>query len=99
MSIYPTHQYKGLTGSLKAICKEVNADYNLVFNRMKRGASIEQAIETPLQTTQQYTYKGFTGTLGEICSKFDKDYFLVSKRMRDCNWGIEKAIETPVNRS
>ena len=40
--------YKGVTGTLKEICKAVGANYHTVQTRMYRGWSLEQAIETPI---------------------------------------------------
>lgn len=40
--------YKGITGTLKEICKAVGANYHTVQTRMYRGWSLEQAIEMPI---------------------------------------------------
>ena len=42
-----TYTYKGITGSLYYLCSELNVNYTLVYNRLQKGWSLEDAIEKP----------------------------------------------------
>ena len=70
------YTYKDFTGTLKEIIEYFNLDinYKALYNRLHKGMTIEEAIETPIVKIHKakiYTYNGFTGTLKEIIEYFN----------------------------
>lgn len=93
--IYKSYTYKGVTGSLKEICKKFNVNYSTVCNRRSKGMSLEEAIETPFKNKNIYSYKDITGSLLEICKKFNVNYWVVYNRLSK-GMSLEEALETPI---
>lgn len=46
------YEYNGIKDSLNNICRELNLNRALVYNRIRKGWSIEKAIEKPKQNNQ-----------------------------------------------
>lgn len=90
--------YKGIRGSLKYVCEQFNADYNLVRNRYsKLGWSIEDSIEIP--KTKKTVNKRFITFEGEILRLYEwaKKIGITTHSLTNrlsSGWSIEKALTT-----
>ena len=103
MSVAKIYTYKGFIGTLNEIIDHFDLDINkkTLSDRLQKGWSIEDTIETPLNKSNVakiYTYKGFTGSTQEIISHFELDINHMTLRNRLYNGiSIKEAIEYPFN--
>ena len=91
------YTYKDFTGTLKEIIEyfDLSINYKTLKNRLRKGMTIEEAIETPITNNKAkiYTYKDLVGTSKEIIEHFGLDikYRTLQNRLsKDMN--IEEAI-------
>lgn len=73
--ITQVYSYKGYRGSIKDIIKtfDIQITYNTVWNRMRKGYTLEEALDTPKEKVQKrykpckkYLYKGCERSLVDI---------------------------------
>ena len=85
--------------SMKALCKDFNVSYSLVYNRMRKyNMSLEEAISTPKHYRPVEDHLGNKYTnMTEMAYKYDILPSVLSSRLND-GWTVEKALTTPVNR-
>lgn len=60
LPIQASYTYKGITDSLRQLCKRFNKSYNTVRYKVMKGQSVEDALNT---TTKKYRYKYRRSTL------------------------------------
>lgn len=92
--------YKGVEyTSIKALCEKYKVSYAMVSQRLKKGMSIEEAIETPLKKHRNgipVMYKGKQyQSIRSLAKKKNIPYHVVQMRVKK-GMNIEKAIDTPV---
>lgn len=94
------YEYKSFKGTVPEIIKHFELDIKgkTIYDRLKKGMTITEAIEKPIKKHNMYEYKGFKGTLPEIIKYFELKikrktiYDRLSKGM-----AIDEAIEFPLN--
>ena len=89
----------GFTGSIKQIAEHFNIKYTTLKNRLYKGMSIEEAINTPIEERKEiktYIVNSFTGNLRQIAKHFNVNYGTLCGRIYR-GWSIERAVNTPVN--
>lgn len=90
------YTYKGFPGSLPEVCNHFGVNLTTIFVRMKKGMSLQEAIEAPIiEYKKVYIYKDFTGTLKEICNHFGVHYDAIYQRMRK-GLSFEEAMKAPL---
>ena len=92
--------YKGVEySSIKALCEKYKISYAMVSQRLKKGLSIEEAIETPLKKHRNgitVVYKGKEyQSIRSLANKKNIPYHVVQMRVKK-GMSIEDAIDTPV---
>ena len=70
---------------------------HLLYDRLKSGWNLKEALTTPVKVNKKYTYKGRTGSLKEITNIFNKKYSVVSDRLR-LGWKLEDAMELEIGK-
>jgi DNA-binding transcriptional regulator YhcF (GntR family) len=93
--------YKGVDyPSLKALCDEYNLSYSMMSQRLKRGVSVEDAVETPLKGHRNgisIKYKDEVyPSMRNLAKVKGVPYHIVQMRMRKKGMSIEEAIDIPV---
>lgn len=83
-------------------------DHKILSNRINNGWGVELAITfssvgnklngRKRVDNRLIVYKNETKSIGEFCNDLGMPYKLVWNRLRD-GWGIEKALETPINKN
>lgn len=89
------------TGTIEEIAKKTNFDPIFLIDRLRKGYTIQRAIDSPLyirKNSKIYVYKGEEGFLQELCEKNNKDFKLVSNRIQK-GMTIEEAMEKPLNKN
>lgn len=88
--------YQGRTQTLKQWCEELNLNYDLIRNRMrKKRITFEEAIEEGVPAARNH-YKDIDKKLVE---ENGLKYKTVWMRINACGWDEEKALTTPVHHS
>lgn len=84
------YTYKGVTGNLKYLCEVFNLKYKLVWDRMNRGYSIEDAMSENFKNGI-LEYKGVRGSLHHICKTLGVSYNTVRNRL-DKDYTLDDAF-------
>ena len=94
------YKYKDFIGSIPEIIAHFNLDINkmTIYNRLKKGMTLDEAIEKPIKKLSAYEYRNFIGSIPEIIRHFHLDInkITIYDRMRK-GMTIEQAIETPLH--
>ena len=93
-------EYKGVTyPSLKDLCTKLDVSYAMVTQRIKKGMSLEDAVEKPLKTHRNgkpVVYKGIEyPSLRQLSKEKGIPYHVAQMRVKK-GMDIEQAIDTPV---
>ena len=82
--------------SLSELAELYDIKPNTLFQRLKRGWSIEEAIgtKTRVEKTRFYVVDGLVGTIGELSSYFGIDPKTVRSRLRN-HWDVSSAFKHP----
>ena len=82
---------------LKDIAEKTNIDYKVLHYRIKRGYSIDEAINFKQfsKKTDRFLYKGKEMTLDELSSISSLPKNVLRKRVKELGWTIKKSVETP----
>lgn len=96
-------EYKGFKGTIADICREFSANYGLVIERMNRGRTLAESIETKPgemldANSHLLTYNGETHTVaewGRILGFKNKNTLGARLHM---GWSAEKALTTPLRK-
>lgn len=89
--------YQGFKGTVPQIINYFNIDINrkTVYDRLSKGMSIEEALETPLRTNG-FIYKGISGSIPYIINYFNIE--ISAKTVYDRlskGWNINDSLESP----
>ena len=90
--------YKGITyRSITKLCDTLGISLKLVSYRLRKGYTVEQAVETPLKRKKhEIVYKGIKyNNIKELCNYLDIPYTTVLNRV-NTGYTIEQAIETHI---
>lgn len=90
------YTYKDFSGSIPEIIKhfDLNINPRTVYDRMRRGVNICDALEIANTRNLIYNYKGFTGSVPEILKEFKCEIKLKTVYARlEKGLSIEDAIE------
>lgn len=94
------YEYKNFKGTIPEIINHFDLDINkmTIYDRMRKGMTIDEAIETPIKKLASYEYKGFIGSIPEIIAHFNLgiNKMTIYDRIRK-GMTIEQAIETPLH--
>ena len=94
------YEYKDFKGTIPEIINHFDLDINkmTIYDRMRKGMTIDEAIETPIKKLASYKYKDFIGSVPDIINHFNLDInkITIYDRMRK-GMTIEQAIETPLH--
>ena len=75
---YKGRKYK----SIKSLCLSTGANYKTVRKRLKRGMTIEEAIDTPKGQINPIRFNGVTySSLVDLCKKFEISYNAIRCRL------------------
>lgn len=92
--------YKGFTGNLSQISEEFNFNYIVLYKRIKKGMSIEEAIETPIKTNKKYEiyyngkhYNNYKELYNDYSDQIDVSYGVFFRRINKYHYSIEDAIK------
>lgn len=92
-------EYKGKRWAFAELCHSLGLSYDVIKLRMRRGWTLEQAIETPLkQRVHMITNDGVTKRLAHWCRDLNLDESEVSYRLNRGGWTIKEALTTPTKR-
>lgn len=96
-----TVMYKGETYTLYQLAKKVGIDYKLLWERLRKGMSVEEAVTTPVRKSgpapQRYTIDGESYTVAELSKKYNISTPTLRVRIRS-GMSIEEAITCPDGR-
>jgi len=87
------YEFRGKRRSLKCLAAEFNINYRTLDSRIKKGWSIEKAIEIPSKKAKQYVYKGKLCTIAEISAMTKMNKGIIRSRLNR-GWSVEKTVET-----
>lgn len=85
--------YKGVSKTLAGWSRETGISYGTLYNRLKNGQSIEDALENPIKSSFLITYKGITKSLVDWSREKGIPPRTVRYRLQR-GWSVEKALET-----
>lgn len=86
--------HKGKTRSLIEHCAELGMKPITVRNRLARGWSVQEALETPVNDWF-VSYNGKRGSIRSHCKELGLNYDVVVRRVKK-GWTIENAFQTHV---
>lgn len=85
--------------SIKTLCKEKNLSYAMVTQRLKKGLSLKEAIETPLKKHRNGISVFYKGTeypsLRNLAMSKNVPYHVVQMRVKK-GMSVEDAIDIPI---
>lgn len=87
--------YRGETLCMMDMAAKYNVSYFTLRNRISRGWSAEDAIESPIEEDVPIIYKGQSFTLMGLARHTGVNSSTIRGRLRN-GWSIEAAIETPM---
>ena len=87
--------YKGKDLTLSQIADITGSNYNSIQNRLRKGISIEEAVNIPLQ--EQITYNGVTKSVSEFAAERGMTYHQLKKRLMR-GWTVERALTQPLRK-
>lgn len=90
-------EYKGRKYSPRELSELKNIKYSTLINRLYKGMTVEEAIETPLYAKRnkpKYKYKGRLYYLSELMKFTKLSRSTVEKRLRQ-GWEVEDALTRP----
>lgn len=90
-------------GTLPEIAKHFGIRYHTLYDRLKRGMSLEEAVSVKIAISQNqrnevYTVLGYKGTLPNIAHHFNIRYATLAQRLRN-GMTLEEAVSLPVQSS
>lgn len=92
-------KYRGKNYTLSELSNSDSVTAGLIWSRIYRGWSVEKAVETPSQAANhRYKYKGAEYRLFELAELSGLSSQIIRSRICDCNWPVERAVETPVRK-
>lgn len=90
-------EYKGKKYSPKELSLLKNIKYSTLINRLNKGMTVEEAIETPIYAKRnkpKYKYKGRLFYISELMKFTNLSRTTVDKRLRQ-GWEVEDALTRP----
>ena len=97
-----TISYKGIKAkNLSEIAMKNNIDPKILFKRINRGWTLEEAIEIPIKRKEHtlkkalYKYDGKLLSVRQIAEKYNISERCIYKRLNR-GWSIEETIEIPI---
>jgi uncharacterized protein YjcR len=90
--------YEGKLTSLIKLAKEHGLSDGTVRNRMKYGASLEEALtkDTQVKKRRNYTYEGREWTIPELSRKYGLSDATLRQRLITYGWSVHKAVTTHI---
>lgn len=76
------YTFRGKTQGLEAWSKELGIARLTLYNRITRGASVDEAFSTPLTEVKEYEYEGQMKTLSEWAKEFGIPRRTLGKRLQ-----------------
>lgn len=86
-------EYQGETLSVSQCSEKFNINANTIYERIRNGLSLQEAVQTPLSKPQKYEYKGKEYGYTEIQKVFGINATTFVNRVKR-GMAIEEAIET-----
>ena len=84
-----TKEKEGLAGE----CAKRGLNYSTVYQRLKTGWTMEEALATPINSHKKYSINGKEVKLKEYCLKNKLDYIAVRNRLHQSKMTFEDAID------
>lgn len=101
MPVKPITYNGQLYESIAKLARTANIPSSLICDRLKRGMTIEKAVNTPKQINYRHNHYVYDHvgkkyeSIDEMCSAYNQKKATYEKRIHVMNWTKEQALTTP----
>lgn len=93
MGAWKLHPYQGEMLTIAEIANRCGLDVMLIYNRLHRGYTMEEATAAPAQTSMRYPYRGEMLTIRELADKGGVGERAIWWRINKMHMTAEEAVE------